>query len=54
MPTEGVKEELGVKKMKNKFTRNVLSPFINQQRNWEDEEHFKIPPEIIAGITKEA
>ena len=43
----------GVELMQNKFTKNISSPFINQQRSWEDEDHFTIQPDLIKGITEE-
>ena len=42
-----------VKVMKNKYTRNVQSPFISEQREWQDGDHFSLSPELIKGITEE-
>ena len=39
-------ENEGVELMENKYTTNVTNPFINHQRSWDDEEHFKISAEI--------
>ena len=39
--------------IQNRHTRNILSPFINQKRSWEDEGDFEIPPELIRGIVDE-
>ena len=42
-----------VELIQNKFSKNVASPFVNQQKSWDDEEQFKIPIEIQKGITQE-
>ena len=42
-----------VELIQNKFSKNVASPFVNQQKSWDDEEQFKIPVEIQKGITQE-
>lgn len=39
--------------MQNNFTKNLMSPFINQTRSWDDDEHFRIPDELKKGITNE-
>jgi len=39
-----------VKIIKNKFTRNIASPFISEQRDWSDENHFKLTEELCKGI----
>ena len=39
-----------VELIKNKFTPNIASPFINHQKSWDDEEHFKIPDDIRKNI----
>ena len=39
-------ENEGVELLENKYTQNVTNPFINHQRSWDEEEHFKIPAEI--------
>ena len=36
----------GVELMKLKNVKQKASPFINQQRSWSDEEHFKIPEDL--------
>ena len=43
----------GVELMKLKNVKQKASPFINQTRSWDDEEHFKIPAEIQKGIVEE-
>ena len=35
-----------VEALENKYTQNVVSPFINNQRTWQDTEHFEIPVDI--------
>ena len=35
-----------VELIQNKFSKNVASAFINQQKSWDDEDLFKIPEEI--------
>ena len=49
-----LKQEQGedVEIMQNKFTKNIVSPFINHQKAWDDEEHFKIPEDLQKGITQ--
>jgi hypothetical protein len=39
-----------VELIKNKFTRNTASPFINKSKHWEDKEHWNIPEDIQANI----
>ena len=39
-----------VKIMKNKYTRNIASPFLSEQRDWTEEEYFKLSPELQKGI----
>lgn len=38
--------------MPNKFTKNISSPFINQQKSWDDDELFTIPKEIQDGLVE--
>ena len=45
---EGVEE---VEIMQNKHTRNVISPFINQSKTWDDED-LKIPEDLRLSIKK--
>lgn len=42
-----------VEVLENKYTKNITSPFIAQQKAWDDDNIFQIPPEIIRGITEE-
>ena len=51
---EVLKQEQGedVEILQNKFTKNIVSPFINHQKAWDDEEHFKIPDDLQKGITQ--
>lgn len=35
--------------MQNKHTKNVISPFINQSKNWDDED-LNIPADLKQGI----
>lgn len=42
-----------VKISENKYVKNIASPFINQQKAWDDENDFQISPELIRGITEE-
>ena len=46
-------ENEGVELMENKYTQNVTNPFINHQRSWDEEEHFKIPADVQKGIVEE-
>ena len=47
---DGAETEL----MENRHTRNIMSPFINQQKSWDGPENeFAIPPELIRGIVEE-
>lgn len=39
--------------MKLKNVKQKASPFINQQRSWDDEDVFAIPSEIRKGIIEE-
>jgi actin-related protein len=41
---KGVTNEIEL--IKNKYTKNLASPFINHVKNWDDEEYFHIP-EVI-------
>jgi len=43
----------GVELMKLKNVKQKASPFINQQRSWDDEEHFTIPADLQKGIVEE-
>jgi len=36
--------------IENKYTKNIASPFINHQKNWDDEELYKIPADIRKNI----
>ena len=48
------KDGAEVEKMNNRHTRNILSPFINQQKSWDGPENeFEISPELIRGIVEE-
>jgi len=38
--------------MQNKHTRNVISPFINQSKSWDDED-LSILPDLKKGIIEE-
>lgn len=42
----------GVELLQNKYTKNISSLFINQQRSWDDEEHFTISKELQKNITE--
>ena len=42
-----------IKILKNKYTRNIASPFISQQRDWTESDHFKLTPELLKGIVDE-
>ena len=46
---EGVEE---VEIMQNKHTKNVISPFINLSKSWDDED-LKIPADLKKGIIEE-
>ena len=35
-----------VELIQNKFSKNVASAFINQQRSWDDDDLFTIPAEL--------
>jgi len=37
---------------KGKYIRNTASPFLSQQKDWKDEEHFKISDDILKGIVE--
>lgn len=39
-----------VELIKNKWTKNIASPFLNHQKTWDDENHFKIPDDIRKNI----
>ena len=40
--------------IENRHTRNIASPFINQQKSWDGPDNdFAIPPELIRGIVEE-
>ena len=40
--------------IENKFTRNLMSPFINHMKSWDDEDDMTaIAPEIVKGIVEE-
>ena len=44
----------GVGLIENKFTRNLMSPFINQKKAWDDEDEMTaISPEMQKGIVEE-
>jgi ATP-dependent RNA helicase DDX19/DBP5 len=43
----------GVELMKLKNVKQKASPFINQQRSWDDDEHFTIPADLQKGIVEE-
>jgi|DEB0MinimDraft_12_1074336.scaffolds.fasta_scaffold73907_1 superfamily II DNA/RNA helicase len=47
-PKQAIEE--GAELIKNKFTKNIASPFINHQKSWDDENHFKIPDDIRKNI----
>jgi len=36
--------------IKNKYTANLASPFINHSQQWENKEHFDIPEDIQKNI----
>ena len=36
--------------IKNKFTTNIASPFINHSKSWDNEEHFTIPEDFQKNI----
>lgn len=42
-----------VELIKNKFTDNIASPFINQSKSWSDETQFQIPEDIRRNIEDE-
>ena len=42
-----------VELVQNKYTENVAQPFISQTKVWEDDEHFKIPDDILNNVINE-
>lgn len=42
-----------VELVKNKFSKNLASPFISRGKSWENEEHFQIPKDILQNIIDE-
>lgn len=49
-PTD-VEETIAI--MENNYTKNLASPFISQQRSWEDDSELQIPKNIQKGIVNE-
>ena len=44
----------GVGLIENKFTRNLMSPFVNHKKSWDDEDDMTaIAPEMVKGIVEE-
>jgi hypothetical protein len=35
-----------VELIKNKYTKNIASPFVSQSKVWDDNEHWQIPEDI--------
>ena len=52
---ESLRQDAGeaVELIQIKGIRNLASPFINQQRDWDDVQHVVIPQELQKGITEE-
>jgi hypothetical protein len=42
-----------VELVKNKFSKNLASPFISRGKSWDNEEHFQIPKDILQNIIDE-
>ena len=45
---EGKKEEVEI--VDNKYAANLVSPFLNQLKSWENEDDFSIPDDILENI----
>lgn len=43
-------EQSNVEIVQNKFIKQTASPFINHQKSWDNEDHFKIPEDIQNNI----
>ena len=39
-------EQETVELIKNKYTKNIASPFINKSKNWDDKDHWAIPEDL--------
>ena len=48
---EGKKEEVEI--VDNKYAANLVSPFLNQLKSWENEDDFSIPDDILENIKNE-
>ena len=48
---EGKKEEVEI--VDNKYAANLVSPFLNQLKSWENEDDFSIPGDILENIKNE-
>ena len=48
---EGKKEEVEI--VENKYAANLVSPFLNHLKSWENEDDFSIPDDIIENIKTE-
>ena len=50
-PLSGSKvEQETVELIKNKYTKNIASPFINKSKNWDDKDHWAIPEDLQQNI----
>lgn len=48
---EGKKDEVEI--VDNKYAANLVSPFLNHLKSWENEDDFSIPDDIIENIKNE-
>jgi hypothetical protein len=48
---EGNKEEVEI--VNNKYAANLVHPFLNQLKSWENEDDFSIPDDILENIKNE-
>ena len=48
---EGNKKEVEI--VNNKYAANLVSPFLNQLKSWENEDDFSIPDDILENIKNE-
>ena len=44
---------LRVEIVDNKYAANLVSPFLNQLKSWENEDDFSIPDDILENIKNE-
>lgn len=48
---DGGVEQVEIKAIHKNIRNKIDSPFINQQKDWENEDYFQIPKDLLKGIT---